>query len=60
MKTLCPNGYNQTINTMHPLNDPATYKKIRETKREGGKRVALLDEKNNIIKKWRSIADCAE
>ena len=45
---------------MHPLNDPATYKKIRETKREGGKQVALLDEKNNIIKKWRSIADCAE
>ncbi len=60
MKTLYPNGYNQTINTLHPINDLTIYKKIKETKREKAKQVVLIDQKNNIIKQWRSIIDCAE
>lgn len=41
--TLSPNGYNQTLNTEHPINDILTYKKISEIKREKAKRVAELD-----------------
>ena len=58
--TLAPNGYNQTLDTEHPLNDPLTYKKMSETKRELAKQVAEVDKNNNIIQIWRSIADCAE
>lgn len=57
---LSPNGYNQTKDTMHPLNDPATYKKMSETKREKAKEVAEVDNDFNVIKIWRSIVDCAE
>lgn len=58
--TLSPNGYNQTLNTEHPINDILTYKKISEIKREKAKRVAELDVNQNILTIWRSIIDCAE
>lgn len=58
--SISPNGYNQTDNTEHPLNDAKTYQKMSETKRERAKRVALVDEQNNIIEIYRSIVDCAE
>ena len=60
MNTLAPNGYNQTTNTDHPINDPLTYEKIKITKRQQAKRVAYVDKNNNIIKIWRSIVDCAQ
>lgn len=58
--SLSPNGYNQTLDTVHPLNDPMTYKKMKETKREKAKRVALVDKDFKILRIWRSIIDCAE
>ena len=58
--TLCPNGYNQTLDTLHPINDENTYKKIRETKRENAKNVCEVDKDYNILNQWRSIIDCAE
>lgn len=58
--TLAPNGYNQTLNTEHPLNDPLTYAKMSETKREKAKKVAEIDTNKNILLVWRSIVDCAE
>ena len=57
---LVPNGYNQTLDTHHPRNDPETYKKMSETKRNNAKQVAEIDENNNILQIWRCIADCAE
>lgn len=57
---LVPNGYNQTINTLHPLNDINSYKKMSITKREKAKNVVEVDDNFNIIKIWRSIIDCAE
>lgn len=60
LNTIAPNGYNQTINTEHPINDPVTYAKIRNTKRENSQCIAELDDNNNIIKTWRSIVDCSE
>lgn len=57
---LAPHGYNQTLDTHHPLNDPETYKKMSETKRNNAKEVAELDSNNNVIQIWRCIADCAE
>lgn len=57
---LVPNGYNQTLDTHHPRNDPKTYEKMSETKRNNAKQVARLDDNNNILEIWRSIADCAE
>ena len=57
---LVPHGYNQTLNTDHPLNDPETYKKISETKRNNSKRVAEIDDNNNVVQIWRSIIDCSE
>jgi len=57
---LSPNGYNQTLDTEHPINDPKTYEKIRETKREKAQKVAEIDENNNILHIYRSIIDCAE
>lgn len=58
--TVSPNGYNQTDNTEHPINTIESYQKMSETKREKAKRVALIDDNNNIIQVFRSIADCAE
>lgn len=55
-----PNGYNQTDDTSHPINDPLTYAKIRETKRENAKNVVEVDKDFNILHEWRSIVDCAE
>ena len=58
--TLSPNGYNQTLDTEHPINAKESYEKMSNTKRELAKRVAEVDKDNNIIKIWRSISDCAE
>lgn len=58
--TLSPNGYNQTLDTIHPLSDSTSYKKMSETKREKAKKVAEINEQQQIIKIWRSIVDCAE
>lgn len=58
--TLCPNGYNQTSNTKHPLNDIESYKKMSETKRNNAREIAEIDENKNKIKVYRSIIDCAE
>jgi hypothetical protein len=59
--TVSPNGYNQTSDTEHPLNDPATYQKMKETKRENAKRVIMLNSSNeDVIGIYRSIVDCAE
>ena len=58
--TLVPNGYNQTLDTKHPLNDIKTYEKIKETKRNKAKRIAEINEKQQVIQIWRSIVDCAE
>lgn len=55
-----PNGYNQTYDTTHPINDPLTYEKIRTTKRENAKEVAMIDDDLQVINTWRSIVDCAE
>ena len=58
--TLSPNGYNQTIDTQHPLNTPEACTKMSETKREKAKCVAQIGDENRILKTWRSISDCAE
>lgn len=58
--TLSPNGYNQTLNTEHPLNDSASYKKMSETKRNNSNCIAMIDDNYQILKIWRSISDCAE
>jgi group I intron endonuclease len=58
--TLTPNGYNQTLNTIHPLNDSISYIKMKETKREKAKEVVEINENKEIINHWRSIADCVE
>lgn len=59
-KTIAPFGYNQTSETEHPINAIDSYKKMSETKRENSKKVALIDENNNIISIYRSIKDCSE
>ena len=59
--TISPNGYNQTLDTQHPINDIQSYKKMSNTKRENGKKVAQTDQNGTkIIKIYRSIADCAD
>ena len=58
--TISPNGYNQTDDTQHPINAIESYEKIRKTKREKAKRVALVDNDNQILQIFRSIVDCAE
>jgi hypothetical protein len=58
--TLSPNGYNQTLDTLHPRNDPATYAKMKNTKREQARNLAEIDIDNKILHTWRSIIDCAE
>jgi group I intron endonuclease len=59
--TLSPNGYNQTIDTIHPINAVESYAKMSETKRNQSLRVAEYDnDTKEIINIWRSIVDCAE
>lgn len=58
--TISPNGYNQTDNTLHPINDIESYKKMSATKREKAKSVAEVDTNGNILKIYQSIVDCAE
>lgn len=59
--TVSPKGYNQTDDTEHPLNDPLTYQKMKETKRNNAKRVIMINPTTNeIVKIYRSIVDCAE
>lgn len=58
--TILPEGYNQTDNTLHPINSQESYIKMSETKRENAKRVAYVDNDNQIIQIWRSIIDCAK
>ena len=58
--SLSPNGYNQTLNTDHPLIDESTIKKVSETKRNKAARVVEIDSSNNIINEWRSAKDCEE
>lgn len=58
--TLTPNGYNQTDDTTQPMMTPEIAFKVSETKRENAKNVVEIDSNNNILNKWRSIADCAE
>lgn len=60
LNTLSPNGYNQTLDTEHPINNTQSYKKMSQTKRKMSKRVAEIDNNNNILNIWRSIADCSE
>ena len=60
LNTLTPNGYNQTLNTEHSFQDPLVYKKVSETKREQSKQVAMLTLEEELVKIFRSIADCAE
>lgn len=56
-----PNGYNQTDKTDSPMFDPNVAKKMSETKRRKyGKSVCEIDEHNNIIEMWQSIAEAAE
>ena len=58
--TLSPNGYNQTLNTEHPLMDKSIIKKVSETKREQSNKVVEIDSSGNIINQWRSAKDCEE
>lgn len=60
LETISPKGYNQTSNTLHPINDAESYAKMSQTKREKAKNVAEVDGNNNILQVWRSIVDCAE
>ena len=70
--SLCPNGYNQTLNTLHPINDIETYNEMATTlmnytnlSMEKAKEVVqvITDGQGaiiEIVQKWRSIVDCAE
>lgn len=56
-----PNGYNQTDNTNSPMFDPKIAEKARITKRQKyGKQVCEIDNNNNILQIWNSIAEVAE
>lgn len=56
-----PNGYNQTTNTDSPMFDSAIAKKMSDTKRKKyGKRVCEIDENNNILHIWDSLAEAGE
>jgi group I intron endonuclease len=56
-----PNGYNQTDKTDSPMFDPIIAKKMSNTKREKyGKRVCEIDNHNNIIGIWESLAEAGE
>lgn len=58
--TLSPNGYNQTLETEHPINAIESYKKMSQTKRDNAKCVVEVDKDFNILNQWNSIVDCAE
>ena len=59
--TVSPNGYNATDNTQHPLTEPKNYEKMKNTKRENAKQVAMIDkESGKLIQTFRSIVDCEE
>ena len=59
--SVVPYGYNQTINTEHPLNDSNVYKKMSQTKRDKAKKVIAFSlEDESIIGIYNSIVDCAE
>lgn len=55
--TISPNGYNQSINTVQPLHDSISRKKMSETKRNKHKEVVEIDVYGNIIKQWRCLTD---
>ena len=56
-----PNGYNQTNKTDSPMFDPTIAKKMSNTKREKyGKKVCEIDNENNIINIWLSLAEAGE
>lgn len=56
-----PKGYNQTCRTDSPMFDSNIAKKMSQTKRQKyGKRVAEIDEDNNIIQIWDSIVEAGE
>lgn len=57
---ISPKGYNQTLDTQHPLNTKEVYAKMSKTKRNKAKRLAEIDKDHNILNIWRSIIDCAE
>ena len=60
-KCVVPNGYNQTTNTDSPMFDPIIAKKMSDTKRKKyGKRVCEIDENNNILHVWDSLAESGE
>lgn len=58
--SLSPNGYNQTLDTNHPLMEESTIKKVSETKRNKAAKVVEIDAFGNIINEWRSAKDCEE
>lgn len=58
--SLSPRGYNQTLDTEHPLKDEKTIKKMSETKRNKHNRVVELDKDGRIKQEWRSAKDCEE
>lgn len=59
-KTLCPNGYNQTLETFSPMRDENIINKVIKTKREKyGKEVVEIDDLGNIINQWSSIVECS-
>ena len=56
-----PHGYNQTTKTDTPMLDPDIAKKMSDTKREKyGKQVCEIDENNNILRIWNSLAEAGE
>lgn len=56
-----PNGYNQTDNTESPMFDPSIAKKMSTTKRQKyGKTVCEINELNEIISQWNSLAEAGE
>lgn len=58
---IIPNGYNQTDKTDSPMFDPTISKKMSDTKREKyGKRVCEVDDYNNILTIWNSLAEASE
>lgn len=59
--TLSPKGYNQTLNTEHPINDKLSYQKMSNTKREQAPEVVETNEEGTkILQIFRSASDCAE
>lgn len=56
-----PNGYNQTKQTDSPMFDPVVAKKMSDTKRiKYGKKVCEINENNQILQIWNSIAEAGE